>query len=113
MAASFIYLSEVFFKRISGFLRHWYRDGFLFFLRRTIDILERLDGFFALAINFRHLFQPLYRERNFIGYLLGFIFRGVRIVVAALFYAAIILFGFLLFLLWAMIPLGIVYKIIM
>lgn len=112
MIESFVYLSEIFLKRISEFLRHWYRDGFLFFLRKTVNILEQLDKFFALKISWRYLFQPLYQERNFIGYFLGFIFRGARIIIAALFYLLIILVGFCLFLIWAMVPLGIIYKIV-
>jgi hypothetical protein len=107
-----VYLFNCFFYRLGEFFRHWYGDGFFFFFHRLIDFLEQLDRYFALKINFYHLFKPLYRQYTFIGYVLGFIFRGVRIIVAGFIYGIVILTGLILYLAWAFIPIFILLKIL-
>ncbi|MDP3052339.1 MAG: hypothetical protein Q8N22_00025 [bacterium] len=112
MVSALVYFGNRFVYRIGEFLRHWYKDGFFFFFRRLINFLERLDRYFALRVTFRYLFQPLYQNYTFVGYVLGFIFRGVRLAAGGFIYLLIILAWFGLYLTWAAIPLGIIYKII-
>ena len=111
MALALVYLGNRFLYRIGEFLRHWYKDGFFFFFRRLIDFLERLDRYFALRVTFRYLFQPLYQNYTFIGYFLGFIFRGVKLGIAGFIYFLVILIWLGLYLGWALVPLIIIYKI--
>ena len=94
MVAVAVYLVNSFFYRLADFFRHWYAGGFFFFSHQLINFLERLDRFFALKINLRHLFRPLYQQYTFIGYVLGFIFRGIRIIVAGFIYGLVILIGY-------------------
>lgn len=112
MTSILVYLGNRFFYRFREFLRHWYKDGFFFFSRRLINFLERLDRYFALKVTLRYLFQPLYQNYTFIGYVLGFIFRGIRVGLAGFIYFLIILVWLVFYLFWAFIPLGIIYKII-
>ncbi len=112
MISGLIYLVNRFFYRIGEFFRHWYKDGFFFFFRGLINFLEQLDRYFALRVTFRYLFQPLYQNYTFIGYVLGFIFRSIRVSIAGLVYLLVILIWLVFYLFWAFIPLGIIYKII-
>lgn len=113
MVAVLGYLFNRFFYRLGEFLRHWYRGGFFFFFHKLIELLEWLDRYFALKITLRYLFQPLYQNYTFVGYVLGFIFRGTRIAVAGVIYGLIVLMVLVLYLVWALIPLGIIYKIVL
>lgn len=112
MASILVYLGNRFFYRLGEFLRHWYRDGFFFFFHKLIGLLEWLDSYFALKITLRYLFQPLYQNYTFVGYVLGFIFRGTRIAVAGIIYGIVILMGLILYLVWALVPIWILVKIL-
>lgn len=112
MVSVLAYLGSRFFYRLFDFLRHWYKNGLFFFFRRIINLLEKLDRYFALKVTFRHFLKPLYQNHTFIGYLLGFIFRGIRLVVASLVYFLIILTGLALYLAWASIPVFVLSKLI-
>lgn len=112
MVSVLVYLGNRFLYRLVEFLRHWYRDGFLFFSHRIINFLEKLDRSFALSVTRRHLFKPLYQNYTFIGYFLGFLFRSIRLTAAGLIYALIILIGLAFYLFWAFIPIFILIKIL-
>lgn len=112
MVSALVYFGNRFVYRIGEFIRHWYKDGFFFFFRRLINFLERLDRYFALRVTLHYLFQPLFQNHTFIGYVLGFIFRGIRLAIGGFVYFLIILAWFGLYLTWAAVPLGIIYKII-
>jgi len=112
MISGLIYLGNRFFYRIGEFFRHWYKDGFSFFSRRLINFLEQLDRYFALKVTLHYLFQPLYQNYTFVGYVLGFFFRGIRLGIASFVYFLVILIWLVFYLFWAFIPLGIIYKII-
>ena len=112
MASALVYFGNRFIYRIVEFFRHWHTDGIFVFFRWLIDFLERLDRHFAARITLRHLFQPLYQNYTFIGYVLGFIFRSVRVGLAGFVYLLVILAWLGLYLAWAAIPIYILYKII-
>ena len=63
-----VYLGNRFFYRLGEFLRHWYKDGFFVFFRWLVNLLERMDRYFAARITLRYLFQPLYQNYTFVGY---------------------------------------------
>jgi len=105
-----LYLANRLFYRFVEFLRHWYVNAFFIISRHVINFLERLDRTFAFKITLRHFFQPLYQDYTLLGYILGFFFRFWRIVIAATLYGLIILIGFFVYILWAAIPLYIVYR---
>jgi hypothetical protein len=106
------YLFNRFFYRLGEFLHHWYRGGFFFFFHRLVNLLERLDRFFALKINLRYLFKPLYQQYTFLGYVFGFIFRGIRIAIAGFIYGLVVLMFLVLYSAWALIPIFILIKIL-
>lgn len=111
MASVLVYLSNRFFYRLGEFLRHWYWGGFFFFFHKLIELLERLDRYLALKITLRYLFQPLYQNYTFVGYVLGFIFRGTRIAVAGVIYGLVVLMFLVLYSAWAFILIFVIYKI--
>ncbi|KKU83417.1 MAG: hypothetical protein UY12_C0037G0009 [Parcubacteria group bacterium GW2011_GWA2_47_8b] len=110
MNFSLIYLAQRFFYRIYEFLRNWYVGGFLAAVHKTLNILEAFDRRLALRINLRYLFRPIYQDYSFLGRLLGFLFRGVRIIYASLIYFVIIVIAAGIYLAWAVAPIYILYK---
>ncbi len=106
------YLASLFVRRIFEFLEHWYAGSFRAAGGKFIDLLREWDRFFALRITVRHLLQPLYQDRTFIGYILGPIFRTGRIMVALAVYLAAASLAAILYLFWIIIPPYVIYKII-
>lgn len=117
-----IYFFDRFIYRISHFMRHWYVDSFSAYSRFVVARLEDMDQVIALKVTWRNMFQPLYQERNVAGYLFGFFFRLMRLLIGSVLYAIVITFAALLFLAWAAIipyiiikiagqtPAGLIYK---
>ena len=112
MVAAFPYLIYRFFYRIWLFLLHWYGDGFFFAWNMLLETLRSLDRVIALKITLRYFFQPLYRDYTTVGYLLGFIFRSIRVVFGALLYLIIFVIALSLYCAWAAIPLYLIYRFI-
>ncbi len=110
MGAFLIFTLNRFIFRISEFIWHWYVVSFEIFAHITVSFLEKLDRFFAFKISLRHIFKPLYQDRSVIGYVLGFIFRLMRIILGGISYGIIIVAAAILFLGWAFIPLFIIFK---
>ena len=110
MGNFFRYLFQQIILRIGFFLKNWFFDAFLVFWQRLLKILESLDKVFAIKITFRHWLKPLYQDRTIVGYSLGFIFRTLRIILAGFFYVLIFLIVIFLYLLWAGLPLYLIYK---
>lgn len=106
-----VYLFQRFFYRIFEFLRHWYVKSLFIYSHRVINFLERLDKTLALKVTLRHLFQPLYKDYSFIGYVLGFLFRAMRVVSAGLVYLVIIALALFFYVIWLLAPIFIIYKI--
>lgn len=106
------YLANRLYFRIRMFLKHWYKDGSKNFFHALVNFLEHLDRFFAIEITFKHIFEPLYQDRSFIGHIMGFLFRTARIILAAIVYSTVVLVFAVLYLAWLAVPLFIVFKII-
>jgi hypothetical protein len=107
-----IYLISRFVYRIREFLEHWYWGSFRVASEILFGLLGRLDRFFAIKITLRHFFEPLYQDRTVIGYIFGFIFRSLRVAVAAFVYLAVgaVVIGLHLF--WLSIPLYCLYRLV-
>ncbi len=112
MGLSVIYILKRFWERMARFFWHWYRDGFLKFWHETYNVLERFDYVFALKITGQNLFQPMFGDRSFWGYFLGFIFRCFRILIGAVVYTLVVAVAIILYITWASIPVFIIYKIV-
>lgn len=108
----FIYLINRLFFRIRMLFKHWYKDGSKKFFHTLIGFLEYLDRFFAIEITFKHIFEPLYQDKSFIGYIMGFLLRIMRIISALIVYSMVVSVFVVLYLIWLAIPLFIVFKII-
>lgn len=109
---SVVYILNRYLFRIYYFLYHWYVRGFRKIANWAINFLEKLDYSFALRINLKNIFQPLFQDYSIAGHVLGFISRGIRIVVASIVYAVFMVFSLALYLVWAAIPVFAIYKII-
>ncbi|MEK7192229.1 MAG: hypothetical protein AAB646_01810 [Patescibacteria group bacterium] len=111
MSFSLVYLVHRFFYRIYEFLRHWYVGGFLAVSHQTINFLEKLDRKIALKITWRYLFKPLYQDYTLLGYILGFIFRTLRLVFGGAIYLLIFGIAISLYCVWAAVPPYLIYRI--
>ena len=107
-----IYLVERLFHSISDVVIHWYIEGFRLFAGTTISVLKHLDKSFAVRISLINIFNPLYQDRSFLGYFLGFFMRLFKVVVGSAVYAAIIVCVAAIYIAWALAPLYISLNII-
>ncbi len=108
----FLYLFNRFIFRLREFLRHWYINSFFVYSQFIISFLEKIDRFFAFKITWRYLFQPLYQDRNVLGYILGFIFRLQRLLAGGAVYLIIIGTAAGLYLVWLAFPVFVIYRIL-
>lgn len=111
MLAAFAYLVHRIIRNIILFLRHWYVDSFLSAGHFLLGIFESLDRSFAVRINARNIFQPLYQDRSFLGHILGFILRSVRVTAGSILYTLIFLVAVCLYLLWLFVPVFVLLNI--
>jgi len=97
---------------ITRFMRHWYVDSFLGTSHFMLDVFERLDRTFALKINARNLFKPLYQDATAVGYILGFLLRSLRVIIGSAVYFFVFLLSVVIYLAWLAVPLLIVWNIV-
>lgn len=76
----------------------------------VINCFESMDRVFAWKITAKNIFKPLYGDYSFIGYVFGFLFRIVRLVITTVIYVCIFIVAALLYVLWLFIPLFFLYK---
>ncbi|OGY62053.1 MAG: hypothetical protein A3H06_02475 [Candidatus Colwellbacteria bacterium RIFCSPLOWO2_12_FULL_44_13] len=94
------------------FVKRWYGEGLRTIVQKCIAILERLDQTLALKITAKNLIEPLYKDKTFLGYLLGFVLRAGRIIVSVIIYSGVAAVGSIVCFLWLALPLFIVYQIV-
>lgn len=104
MFVAIAYVVRRFLHRIAEFLRHWYVKSARIYFNFILNRLERLDYFFAWRITARHLFQPLYRDYSLVGYVLGFVFRSIRLVVAGGIYVVLFTLALGCYVVWLVLP---------
>lgn len=105
-----IYLAKTFVFRIGMFFRHWYIDGFLAIYGAWLLFLRMCERQLAIRINIRFLFQPLYQERNIVGYVLGFLYRSVKVLLGGILYVVTGIIACGVFIVWAVFPLVLIYR---
>jgi hypothetical protein len=98
--------------RLRAFFEHWYVHAYIISVHAFLHILERLDRVFAFRAMFRHFSEPLFGDRSVVGYIIGFLFRLVRIAGGGITYFILGLIALALFIIWALIPVYIVFRII-
>jgi hypothetical protein len=104
MNFSAVYLVQRFAYRTIEFLRHWYVRSARIYSNFIITRFERLDRRFAWMVTLKNLFQPLFKDYTIIGYVIGFIFRSVRLIVAGVIYAVFFCIAVFAYLIWLAIP---------
>ncbi|MFA5099181.1 MAG: hypothetical protein WC461_03175 [Candidatus Paceibacterota bacterium] len=109
---AFIYIINRFFYRFVDFWRHWYIGSFKIASHIFLSVLEALDRKVAFKITLKNFFQPLYQDRSFIGYFLGFIFRTIRLFFGGIFYLFVFVLALAVYLFWLAIPILVIFEII-
>lgn len=61
------------------FIKRWYVERTLWFWSRISDTIHLMDRHFAVFINIKLFFTPLYGDYSFMGKLLGPLFRVWRV----------------------------------
>ncbi len=89
---------------VIDFFRHWYAGGFRFFSRTFISLLSNLDRSLAFRVSAKNLFKPMYQDRSAMGYVMGFLFRSIRMAVALVLYVAIGAAFMAAYAVWASVP---------
>jgi len=112
MILIFRYIVSRFVYHVFIFFEHWYIGGFIVFFGIFERVIQRFEGVFAILITLRNFFKPLFQDRTFMGYILGFIFRTFRILIGGIIYLVIAVIGLVLYLMWAIIPIYSIVKII-
>jgi len=105
-----LYLIERFFYRIFEFLRHWYIKSIRMYSNFVLNRFESMDRVFAWKITAKNIFKPLYGDYSFIGYVFGFLFRIVRLLVTTVIYVCIFIIAVFFYIVWLFIPPFLLYK---
>lgn len=98
------YLAQKFLWRIADFLRHWYLRSAKLYSNYVLDRLHDFDKVLAWKITFQNLFTPLYKDYTFVGYVLGFFLRSIRLLVASVFYAVVFAVAIICYVAWLLVP---------
>lgn len=107
----FIYLFNRLSYRFLGFFRHWYLDSSRVYGRFIFSFLERQEKKLALKITLKHFFEPLYQDRSFIGYILGFLFRLGRLIFGGVIFLILLMAALFFYFIWLAIPVYVILKI--
>jgi hypothetical protein len=111
MSAFSYAISRLFF-HVTLSLRHWYYDSFFLYVHFGVGLFRRMDRHLAFVLTLRHFFEPLYQDYSVIGYVFGFVFRTLRLMLGAAIYLVLIPPFIALFIAWALIPVWVVFHII-
>ena len=111
MIQALIYIPQRLLFNIYSFLRHWYFESFLNTSYFMLNVFESLDKTFALEIHLRNLFKPMYQDATIFGYVLGFLFRSSRSVVASVVYLFVFALSVAGYLAWLFLPPYVIYMI--
>lgn len=100
------YIVERAFFRFADFFHHWYIDASKVFIHVYFFQLEQMDQTFAVKTTLRHFFEPLYGDYSYIGRILGFVFRPLRVLLGGIFYFFWTMLWFLIYISWLALPMG-------
>lgn len=112
MNFAFIYLGHRFVYRVLEFLRHWYIKSMRMYSDFVLNKLEDIDKHFAFVITVKHIFHPLYGDYSIIGYVFGFLFRLLRLLIGAAVYVAVFVIAIFFYIIWLAAPIYILYQVV-
>lgn len=98
------YLAQRFVYRALDFLRHWYVKSVRIYWNSVFNWLQDIDRTLAWRITAQNLFAPLYGDFSVIGYVFGFLFRFVRLVVGGVIYLVLFALFIAAYVVWVAIP---------
>lgn len=102
------YLVQLALSRVSGFFVHWYGDGTRAFLRSYRTASDSLESVVASRAMLHLLLRPLYGDYSIVGRIIGPIFRLGRLLLGGVAHAAIATMFFVVWFLWAALPLALI-----
>ena len=108
MYPALLYLLERGCYRVLDFFHHWYIDGTRGYSHSVHRFYLNLDHTFAVWITLRHFFEPLYGDYTIIGYILGFFFRSLRVLIGGIIYLFLAPFIILGYCLYAALPVALI-----
>jgi len=106
------YLFWQFLRRWLVFFRRWYYEASLSWWLRVLEKIRALERIFAVKINARLWFQPLYGDYSAVGRVFGPIFRTGRILAGLGLYFFIFYLASILWISWLSLLPFIIYKAI-
>ncbi len=106
------YLFRTLLFHIFLFFKHWYSDALFLIYGVFLHAVRVFEKRLALRVNLHFLFKPLYQEYNIVGYVVGFLFRGLRIIFAGLVYCVLTVLALAAYVAWAAIPVVLVSQIV-
>lgn len=92
-------------------LRFWYINSLLVFFRTWQHLLSFLEEDLAVGLMLKLLFAPLFHDSSFVGKVLSFLFRSVRITVGLFAYTCATALMIILVLSWLLAPIAIFFPI--
>jgi hypothetical protein len=109
MNFSVAYLMHRALYRVYRFFYDWFIRSFLFTWKAFRAYIRSFEDVLAVRIQLRNLFQPLYQDYTVLGYVLGFIFRVMRVFMGVILYPIFLGVAVALYLIWVAIPFYIFY----
>ena len=98
--------STIFVFTLQDFLRWWYIKMPIWHLRRFARLSIVIDDQFSISVLFRHFFLPWHRDFSVIGYVFGILMKILYLPIAIAVYMICMIFYFLLFVSWLILPIG-------
>lgn len=90
----------------------WYTKGVLRAWQKMLDTIKQGNDELALMVWIKNIFRPMFGDYSFQGRIISFFMRIIQIIGRGLFFLFWLIFAFLWFLVWLILPLFIVYQIL-
>ncbi len=97
---------SIFFFTFQDFLRWWYIKMSAWHLRRFARLSVVIDDQFSISLLFKHFFLPWHRDYSLIGYVFGILMKIIYLPIAISIYLVCMIFYFLIYLFWLLLPIG-------
>ncbi len=97
---------------ILNFIYFWWKDSFFWLSEKQKKIILKIKKIFAVKVNLRYLFTPLYQDYTIRGYAIGIPARIIRVILGIIVYLIIISMFLFIYLFWASIPFLIILEAI-
>ncbi|MFH0942649.1 MAG: ATP-dependent Clp protease ATP-binding subunit [Candidatus Beckwithbacteria bacterium] len=87
----------------------WYKDSLIWFRRLFKNLLTFLNNKLAVSLMIQMLFVPLFHDASFLGRILSFIFRAVRILIGGTIIILTLISMVFWLSVWLVIPIAVVW----